>query len=203
MPTLNWIGKQAVVHHAREVPYRLLRPEAGLSAGEAASGNLLVEGDNLLALKALLPYYAGRVKCIYIDPPYNTGNEGWVYNDAVNGPEMRAWLGQVVGREAEDLSRHDKWLCMMYPRLVLLRQMLRPDGAIFISIARGLGLPVRLRAVHGVEPDLPHRGRAGLGTGAAAAGRAREATRRVEPRLRLRRLGAVPGHGHAPRRWVG
>ncbi|MBD0866155.1 MAG: site-specific DNA-methyltransferase, partial [Rhodobacteraceae bacterium] len=86
------------------------------------------------ALKALLPYYAGKVKCVYIDPPYNTGNEGWVYNDNVNAPDIRAWLGKVVGREAEDLSRHDKWLCMMYPRLRLLREFLREDGVIFVSI---------------------------------------------------------------------
>ena len=96
--------------------------------------NLLVEGDNLHALKALLPYYGGKVKCIYIDPPYNTGNEGWIYNDNVNAPEIKRWLGQVVGKEAEDLSRHDKWLCMMYPRLVLLRQFLSKDGSIWISI---------------------------------------------------------------------
>jgi adenine-specific DNA-methyltransferase len=85
-------------------------------------------------LKALVPYYAGKVRCIYIDPPYNTGNENWIYNDAVNSPEMKAWLGKVVGKEAEDLSRHDKWLCMMYPRLQLLKRFLREDGAIFISI---------------------------------------------------------------------
>ena len=134
MPTLNWIGKQAVVNHHNEVPFRLLKCREDLSVGEPDSGNLLVQGDNLEALKALLPYYAGQVKCIYIDPPYNTGNEGWVYNDAVNSPEMRDWLGKVVGGEAEDLSRHDKWLCMMYPRLSLLHEMLRDDGAIFISI---------------------------------------------------------------------
>src|SRR5439155_21572011 len=93
-----------------------------------------VQGDNLLALKALLPYYAGRVKCIYVDPPYNTGNENWVYNDNVNSLEIRQWLGQTVGKEAEDLSRHDKWLCMMYPRLALLKEFLTEDGAIFISI---------------------------------------------------------------------
>src|SRR6185436_19753073 len=98
------------------------------------SGNLLVQGDNLLALKALLPYYARRIKCIYIDPPYNTGNEGWVYNDNVNSPEIRQWLGNVVGPEGETLDRHDRWLCMMYPRLSLLRQFLRYDGAVFISI---------------------------------------------------------------------
>jgi hypothetical protein len=134
MPTLDWIGKKAVLNHHREVPYRLIRSEEKLSAGDPGSGNLLVQGDNLLALKALLPYYAGGVKCIYIDPPYNTGDEDWVYNDAVNSPEMRTWLGKTVGREVEDLSRHDKWLCMMHPRLVLLRQMLCGDGAIFVSI---------------------------------------------------------------------
>jgi site-specific DNA-methyltransferase (adenine-specific)/adenine-specific DNA-methyltransferase len=180
MPTLDWIGKHAVVTHHQDVPYRLLEPipdlslpsPAGRETGREGStgaeqhparpepfdrlgtgevegrpstssgrtdffgfdGNLIVHGDNLLALKALLPRYAGQVKCIYIDPPYNTGNEGWVYNDNVNSPEIRKWLHEVVGREGEDLSRHDKWLCMMYPRLVLLKQFLREDGAIFVSI---------------------------------------------------------------------
>jgi adenine specific DNA methylase Mod len=123
-----------VLNHHRQVPYRLLHCNGKLSAGDADAGNLLVQGDNLLALKALLPYYAGKVKCIYIDPPYNTGNEKWVYNDAVNSPEMRDWLGKVVGAEAEDLSRHDKWLCMMYPRLSLLREFLADDGIIFVSV---------------------------------------------------------------------
>ena len=134
MPTLNWIGKEAVVRHHREVPFRLLEPVPALSCGPADTGNLIVQGDNLHALKALLPRYAGQVKCIYIDPPYNTGNEGWVYNDNVNSPEIRRWLGEVVGKEGETLDRHDRWLCMMYPRLVLLRQFLREDGAIFVSI---------------------------------------------------------------------
>ena len=134
MPTLEWTGKKAVINHHREVPYHLLRCDEKLSAGDPESGNLLVEGDNLLALKALLPYYAGQVKCIYIDPPYNTGNENWVYNDAVNSPEIKKWLGKVVGGEAEDLSRHSKWLCMMYPRLSLLREFLSEDGLIFINI---------------------------------------------------------------------
>lgn len=134
MPTLDWIGKQAVLHHHRDVPYRLIHCDSKLSAGDPDAGNLLVQGDNLEALKALLPYYAGKVKCIYIDPPYNTGNEGWIYNDNVNSPEMKKWLGQVVGKEAEDLSRHDKWLCMMYPRLRLLREFLTDDGSIFVSI---------------------------------------------------------------------
>ena len=134
MPELNWIGKAAVVKHHKEVPFRLLEPDPELSCGDPESGNLIVEGDNLHALKALLPRYAGKVKCIYIDPPYNTGNEGWVYNDNVKAPEIVKWLGETVGKEAEDLTRHDKWLCMMYPRLVLLKQFLAEDGAIFISI---------------------------------------------------------------------
>ena len=134
MPSLNWIGKSAVVKHHKDVPYRLLEPVPELSCGDADSGNLIVQGDNLHALKALLPRYAGQVKCIYIDPPYNTGVDdrdesgnrtGWIYSDNVNSPEIAAWLGKVVGAEAEDLSRHDKWLCMMYPRLTLLKQFLR------------------------------------------------------------------------------
>lgn len=134
MPTLDWIGKQAVVNHHLEVPYRLLICDASLSTGDPEAGNLLVQGDNLLALKALLPYYAGQVHCIYIDPPYNTGNEGWVYNDNVNSPEIKTWLSQIVGKEGEDLSRHDKWLCMMYPRLKLLRKFLGESGIMFVSI---------------------------------------------------------------------
>jgi len=134
MPTLDWIGKKAVLNHHRQVPYHLLRCDRARSTGESDNSNLVVQGDNLLALKALLPYYASKIKCIYIDPPYNTGNEKWVYNDAVNSPEMRNWLGKTVGAEVEDLSRHDKWLCMMYPRLSLLREFLTEDGAIFVSI---------------------------------------------------------------------
>lgn len=134
MPTLDWIGKKAVVNHHREVPYRLIHCDGELSAGDSDAGNLYLHGDNLEALKALLPYYGGQVKCIYIDPPYNTGQEGWIYNDNVNNPEIKSWLGKVVGKEAEDLSRHDKWLCMMYPRLRLLRDFLTEDGVFFMSI---------------------------------------------------------------------
>lgn len=143
MPTLNWIGRKAVENHHKQVPFHLLKEVPELSVGDPGSGNLLVEGDNLLALKALLPYYAGQVKCIYIDPPYNTGADergvdgkraGWIYNDNVNSPEIREWLNKVVGEEAEDLTRHDKWLCMMYPRLSLLWRFLRNDGVIFVSI---------------------------------------------------------------------
>ena len=132
MPTLNWIGKEAVLNHHREVPYRLLKCEGDLSNGHPGSGNLLVEGDNLEALKALLPYYKGRVKCIYIDPPYNTGEESWSYNDNVASPEIQKWLGETVGVEV--LDRHDRWLCMMWPRLWLLKSFLTRDGVIFVSI---------------------------------------------------------------------
>jgi hypothetical protein len=99
MPTLNWIGKEAVIKHHKDVPYRLPSPVPEFSCGDPGSGNLIVQGDNLHALKALLPRYAGQVKCIYIDPPYNPGNENWVYNDNVNSPEIRKWLGHVVGGE--------------------------------------------------------------------------------------------------------
>ena len=134
MPTLNWIGKEAVVNHHHAVPFRLLRDVPELSVGEPGAGNLIVQGDNLVALKALLPYYAGQVKCIYIDPPYNTGNESWIYNDNVNSPLIRDWLGKAVGKEAEDLSRHDKWLCLMYPRLRLFKDLLSRDGLLAVSI---------------------------------------------------------------------
>jgi len=134
MPTLNWIGKEAVVNHHLQVPFHLLKDVPELGCGQPGDGNLIVEGDNLVALKALLPYYAGQVKCVYIDPPYNTGNEGWVYNDNVNSPVIREWLGKAVGGEGETLDRHDRWLCMMYPRLLLLKRFLRPDGSIWISM---------------------------------------------------------------------
>jgi adenine specific DNA methylase Mod len=131
---LNWIGKEAVVNHHHKVPFHLLKDVPDLACGDPGDGNLIVQGDNLVALKALLPYYAGQVKCIYIDPPYNTGNEGWVYNDNVNSPVIREWLGKVVGKEGETLDRHDRWLCMMYPRLALLKQFLREDGSIWVSM---------------------------------------------------------------------
>ena len=139
MPTLEWIGKDKVINHHQEVPFRVLErrysyDEAGQHDADNGSENMIVRGDNLEALKALLPRYEGRVKCIYIDPPYNTGNEGWVYNDNVNDPRIKKWLGEVVGKEGEDLTRHDKWLCMMYPRLKLLQKLLAEDGVIFISI---------------------------------------------------------------------
>lgn len=135
MPKLTWVGKDKVVNHHHEVPFRVLEHQYNFTASDSNSqGNKIIHGDNLEALKSLLPEYEGKVKCIYIDPPYNTGNEGWIYNDNVNDEKIKKWLGQVVGKEGEDLSRHDKWLCMMYPRLKLLHKLLADDGAIFISI---------------------------------------------------------------------
>lgn len=132
MPTLEWIGKEKVVNHHQQVPYRVLEEKYTYNAEQ--SDNMIIRGDNLEALKALLPKYEGKIKCIYIDPPYNTGNEGWVYNDNVNDPKIKKWLGEVVGKEGEDLTRHDKWLCMMYPRLKLLYKLLAEDGVIFVSL---------------------------------------------------------------------
>ena len=139
MPTLEWIGKEKVINHHQEVPFRVLErrysfDENGRTDADNGSENMVIRGDNLEALKALLPRYEGRVKCIYIDPPYNTGEENWVYNDNVNDPKIQKWLGEVVGKEGEDLSRHDKWLCMMYPRLKLLYRLLSNDGLIAVSI---------------------------------------------------------------------
>ena len=134
MPSLQFKGKVFVENHHLVVPFHELLPirSRGLSKKASLHDNLIVEGDNLAALKALLPTHHGKVRCIYIDPPYNTGNEAWAYNDNVNSPMMRDWLGKVVDRE--DLTRHDKWCCMMLPRLRLLRELLRDDGAIFVSI---------------------------------------------------------------------
>ncbi len=163
MPMLKWAGKEKVVNHHNDVPFRVLERKWGwgkccqcenvastntnsqLGIGNIGIGNtstfshshnenMIIHGDNLAALKALLPQYEGKVKCIYIDPPYNTGNEGWVYNDNVNDPQIKKWLGEVVGKEGEDFSRHDKWLCMMYPRLRLLQKLLAEDGVLIISI---------------------------------------------------------------------
>lgn len=139
MPTLQFKGKTAVECYHHTVPHHTLEFDQKLSVlgkGEkpGLDGNLIIEGDNLLALKALLPTHAGRIKCIYVDAPYNTGNEGWVYNDNLTQPQFKEWIGQTVGKEGEDATRHDKWCCMMYPRLQLLKELLREDGAIFASI---------------------------------------------------------------------
>jgi len=139
MPTLQFKGKTAVETYHYTVPHHTLAFDPASSVLEddqtpSLDGSVIVEGDNLLALKALLPTHAGRIKCVYIDPPYNTGNEGWVYNDNLTQPQFKEWIGQVVGKEGEDACRHDKWCCMMYPRLMLLKELLHEDGVIFISI---------------------------------------------------------------------
>jgi adenine-specific DNA-methyltransferase len=134
MAILNFKGKAFVQNYHLQVKYHQLIPHKNKSLTKKVSlhDNLIIHGDNLKALKALLPTYAGKIKCIYIDPPYNTGNENWAYNDNVNSPMMQEWLGKIVDKE--DLTRHDKWLCMMMPRLKLLKELLRDDGVIFISI---------------------------------------------------------------------
>lgn len=139
MPTLHWIGKDKVINHHMDVPFRVLEHSYGFDNGKQSktptkSGNKIIHGDNLEALKSLLPEYEEKIKCIYIDPPYNTGEEKWAYNDNVNHPKIQKWLGEIVGKSGDDLSRHDKWLCMMYPRLQLLRRLLSVNGAIFISL---------------------------------------------------------------------
>ena len=139
MPVLQFKGKTAVENYHHTVPHHILEFDPGqsvLAKGEmpGLDGNAIIEGDNLLALKALLPTHAGKVKCVYIDPPYNTGNEAWVYSDNLTQPQFKEWIGQTVGKESEDATRHDKWCCMMYPRLELLKELLREDGVIFASI---------------------------------------------------------------------
>jgi adenine-specific DNA-methyltransferase len=133
MAAINFKGKNSVWNHHLAVPYQILEKDKKLSRkGSNEKDNLIIEADNLLALKSLLPKYQGRIKCIYIDPPYNIGNGGWVYNDKVNSPLIKNWLGLTVNKE--DLTKHDKWLCMMTPRLKLLQELLTNDGLIFVSI---------------------------------------------------------------------
>lgn len=133
MPTLQFKGKNIIWNHHLSIPYHTLEEVSKLNfQADKGDGNLIIEGDNQLALKALLPQYAGKIKCIYIDPPYNTGNEGWIYNDRVNSPLIKEWLGKEVGKD--DMTKHDKWLCMMLPRLKLLRDLLSDEGVIFASI---------------------------------------------------------------------
>ena len=132
MPQLEFKGKSSIYAHHFTVSPRPLVCDLTRSLNQRADDNLIIHGDNLHALKALLPQYAGKVKCVYIDPPYNTGSQAWVYNDNVNSPLMREWLGKEV--DLDDLERSDKWLCMMWPRLHLLKELLRDDGVIFVSI---------------------------------------------------------------------
>ena len=134
MPELLFKGKEFVFNHHLAVPHRPLVPDAGRSVGEPMlDGNLVIHGDNLHALKSLLPMYAGKIDCIFIDPPYNTGNEGWCYNDNVNSPMIQQWLSEnPVG--IEDGLRHDKWCAMMWPRLRLLHELLSDAGSIWITL---------------------------------------------------------------------
>lgn len=134
MPELIWEGKDAVInyHHSLAVRELKIDQQDSLSPEPSLDDNLIIEGDNIEVLKSLIPKFASKIDVIYIDPPYNTGNENWVYNDNLNSPQIKSWLGNVVGKE--DLQRHDKWLCMMYPRLVLARELLSESGVIFISI---------------------------------------------------------------------
>ena len=135
MPVLNFKGKSIVYSHHLTVPFHPLKINKNKSLskeGPSLEDNLIIHGDNLYALKALMPRYAGKIKCIYIDPPYNTGNESWVFNDNVNSPIIEEWFGKEIGND--DLERHDKWLCMMWPRLQLLKELLTEDGVICISI---------------------------------------------------------------------
>jgi adenine-specific DNA-methyltransferase len=109
MPILHWLNRDESVKETARVPYRLLKADPKLSYGDKTSENMLIQGDNLDALKALLPYYAGKVKCIYIDPPYNTKSAFEHYDDNLE---------------------HMTWLNMIYPRLELLRELLAEDGSI-------------------------------------------------------------------------
>jgi len=157
MPVIQFKGRTAVESYHRVVPHHALELDAGLSESRKPSlvGNLIIEGDNLIALKSLLPTHARRIKCIYIDPPYNTGEEGWVYNDNLTQPQFKEWIGQVVGKEAEDATRHDKWCCMMYPRLQLLRELMTEDGIVFASIGEDEVHHLRMMANEVFRTDKP------------------------------------------------
>ncbi len=134
MTALNFKGKEFAYNHHLAVPFRPLVPheDKGVSS-VALDGNLVIHGDNLHALKSLLPLYAGKGDCIFIDPPYNTGNEGWCYNDNVNAPMIKEWLdSNPVG--IEDGLRHDKWCAMMWPRLRLLHELLAEHGSLWVTL---------------------------------------------------------------------
>lgn len=134
MTELHFKGKEFVYNHHLSVPFRPLEmhPDKGIGAPRL-DGNLIIEGDNLHALKALLPMYAGKVDCIFIDPPYNTGNEGWAYNDNVNSPMIKEWFKDNP-IDADDGLRHDKWCAMMWPRLRLLWELLAEEGSIWVTL---------------------------------------------------------------------
>lgn len=161
-------------NHHLAVKYHQLVPkkELSLTDNNSLHDNLIIQGDNLKALKALLPTYAGKVKCIYIDPPYNTGTDSgkWIYNDNVNSPMLKEWLGKVVDKE--DLTRHDKWLCMMMPRLKILKELMREEGVLFVSIDDNEEATLRLLLdeIFGYENfmgKLPRRTKSGGGSAAS------------------------------------
>ena len=141
---LNFEGKPIIYAHHITVPIRPLVPDRSKSLNPTDDDNLIIHGDSLHALKALLPRYAGRVRCIYIDPPYNIGKKKWIYNDNVNSPLMQRWLKEAKEVDGEDLERHEKWLCMMWPRLQLLKSLLADEGLIFISINDAEQAPLKL-----------------------------------------------------------
>ncbi len=153
MPEIVFKGKEYVYNHHLSVPYRPLVADAAKGVGPAdLNSNLIIHGDNLHALKALLPRYAGQVDLVFIDPPYNTGNEGWCYSDGVNSPIMKEWLS-TNPVDGEDMLRHDKWLCMMWPRLVLLRELMSDTGlvAVFIGNDEQHRLRLLMDEVFGAE----------------------------------------------------
>jgi adenine-specific DNA-methyltransferase len=134
MTELNFKGKEFVYNHHLSVPIRPLEMYGDKGIGDPSlDGSLIIQGDNLHALKALLPMYAGKVDCIFIDPPYNTGNKGWAYNDNVNAPMIKEWLAaNPIG--IDDGLRHDKWCAMMWPRLKLLHELLSEDGSFWMTL---------------------------------------------------------------------
>lgn len=134
MPEIQFKGKEFVFNHHLSVPYRPLVPHKDKSIGAGnINENLVIHGDNLHALKALMPMYAGKIDCIFIDPPYNTGNEGWAYNDNVNSPMIKEWLSSNPVNK-DDMLRHDKWLAMMYSRLKLLHELLADHGSFWMTL---------------------------------------------------------------------
>ncbi len=123
MPFLDWVNKNQAIQSSSQVPYHILQLQSIHGDAVAAQENLIIEGDNLQALKALLPFYTGKVKCIFIDPPYNT---------------------QSAFEHYDDKLEHSQWLSMMYPRLVLLRELLAEDGSIWVTIDDSEGAYLRV-----------------------------------------------------------
>ena len=156
MTELNFKSKEFVYNHHLSVPFRPLVPNADKGIGAPSlDNNLVIHGDNLHALKALLPFYAGKVDCVFIDPPYNIGTEGWCYNDNVNAPMIKEWLdANPIG--IEDSLRHDKWCAMMWPRLRLLYELLSDRGTIWMTLDTNEvhHAKLMLSEIFGVENNL-------------------------------------------------